>query len=429
MTTLRTVLENSLASLRLDRTILCGLTGNVDIVIPVRDGAFRAAQERFGSSPEASDQPPAPTIASPGQALDYAAWFMARGVGGEASIPSMRPVRELIESLPNYRSIGGTGAQAANWLAHAGFTGIVLYLPLYDEAFREVLLVDKMDIVDNRTGYADLLAEDAAFSEIHCILDYQQGARLRYGGADLTAPRHDRVILDGGRANADLRLAEDFIARAERAYPESSLLVNGYNLCRDLEIFHRFAGETRELIRRYRAANPRNSFVHIEDSYQWDHVQERRDTISQTIWPLADSLGMNEVEFGAECALFGLDATRLTESLLEIARRHGLKRVCLHTAANCRTVTRFPIERELLAIGLAILFSSAKAYYGAFVGLDKIRRLIAETAEISENALVSEAVPLVDGYRELLVPTLAGLPVRASIGLGDAFTAGLMAYL
>ncbi len=429
MRKLRAVLENSLAGLRLDRTILCGLTGNVDIVIPLRDDDFLQSQERHGSFPPASEGPPAPAIATPGQALDYAAWFMSRGMGGEASIPSLRPVQALVESLPNYRAVGGTGAQAANWLAQAGFRDIVLYLPLYDDAFREVLPVDRLEIIDNRSGYADLLAEDAAFSEIHCILDYQKDSRLRYGGGELTAPRHDRVIFDGGRCNADLRLSPAFIDRAGQTYPESSLLVNGYNLCRDMEIFHRFVGETRELIRRYRAANLVNSFVHVEDSYQWDNPLERRGGIARSIWPLADSVGMNEVEFGAECVMFGLDAALPRESLLEIARRHGLKRVCLHTAENCRTVTRYPPEKELPAIGLAILFSSAKAYYGAFVGLDKIRRLIDDTAEISEKADVGEAIPLTDGYAELLVPTLSGLPVKASIGLGDAFTAGLLAYL
>lgn len=426
---LRGILENALAGLRRQRSVFCGMTGNVDIVLSIRDDMFLAAQQRFGSDPAASDEPPSPNISGTVEALDYAAWFMARGSGGEADIPSIRPLEPLIGMFPNFRAVGGTGAQAANWLAHAGFKNTVLYLPYFDEAFREVLHLDGMEIIDNNDGYADVMAADPTFSEVHCIFDYRQNARLRYGRREAGAPRHDRVILDGDRCNSLLRISERFHNRVCSRHDESSLLVTGYNLCRSMDNFRDFVEQSARLMRDYRLSNRDSGFIHIEDCFQWDNAPERRNTVAEKIWPLADSVGMNEAEFGELCAFFNLDESNPDAALLALADKSGLKRVCLHTATHCRAVTRYPRERELSAIGLAILFSSARAYYGTFVDVDGLVRLVEETAGISENAVAGDSVPLGGGYASVVVPTLSGMPIRSSIGLGDAFTAGLLAYL
>lgn len=424
---LRDVLEDALANRRTCRAIFCGMTGNVDIVIPFRGDDFLAAQRQFASDPADTAAPPNPSLADTRQALDYAAWFMARGIGGEADIPSIRPLTPLIDTSPHFRAVGGTGAQAANWLAGAGFDKTVLYLPFVSPDF-DGLLHPGMKIIDNNAGYADLMREDPTFSEVHCIIDYAKGTRLRYGGLTFETTGDDRVILSSDRCNSRLRIAREFHDEACRAHTDSSLLVTGFNLCRSLDDFHAFAGQCVELMRDYHAANP-GGFVHFEDCFQWDQAPRRRAALAETIWTRVDSLGMNEVEYRELCDLFGLDAADVHASLLEMAHRHGLRRVCLHTSAVCRVVTRYPHLDETRAIGLAILFSGARAFYGDFVELDKLAQLIIATRSISENAVVPDPVPLADGYAGLEVPTLKGMPVKSSIGLGDAFTAGLLAYL
>jgi Fructose/tagatose bisphosphate aldolase len=102
---LREILDDSLANLKTDRRVFCGMTANVDVVIPFRGDDFLRAQRKFASDPSDADTPPNPNIASTTQALDYAAWFMVRGMGSEADIPSIRPLAPLIDMLPNYRAV------------------------------------------------------------------------------------------------------------------------------------------------------------------------------------------------------------------------------------------------------------------------------------------------------------------------------------
>lgn len=426
MTTLFEALEDALAAPNPERRIFCGLTANVEYVLPFAGDEFLKAQDEFGARPgPPGGARPSPVIASVQNALEYAAWFMVRGTGGEGDMPSCDPVMPLVDSRPHSNTIGGTGIQAANWLAHAGYAGTVVHIPYHAPAFDGLFHKD-LRFIDNNRGYADLMA-GVPFSEVHCIVDYARGTRVRTTEGIVEAPRHDRVILSADRCNSRLRVSPGFRAAARLPCPDSSLLVTGSSSPRELGDFHRFVDDCVALIRDYRQANPRG-FIHIEDCYQWLDAAERRRTIAERIWPIVDSVGMNEAEYLDLAEFFGLDASDSYASLLRLASRHGLKRVCLHTATHCRAVTKYPPEAERRAMALAIVFSSARAYFGGFVERPGLLRLLEETRGISEKLVLPEAGGA-QGYAFIELPTLYGMPVRSSIGLGDAFTAGLMAYL
>lgn len=426
---LRDMLQDALAAPDFRRRVFCGLTANVDYVIPFSGGDFARAQDLFGSDPPESAAPPDPNLSSTAGALDYAAWFMAAGTGGEADLATTIPVRPLVEAFPHFRAVGGTGIQAANWLAHAGFSDVVLYLPWNAPEF-DGLVHPGLKLVDNNPGYLDLMADCPEFSEVHCIIDYARDALVRYGGALRRAPRHDRVILSCDRCNSRLRVSREFYAELCRPQKKrSAFLATGFNSPRLLEDFHKFVDECATLMLGYRRTNRGSSFIHVEDCYQWDNPLERRRTVAEKIWPMADSLGMNEVEYAELTALFDLNPDDVKGSLAAIAKRHGLSRVCLHGASACRVATRYPVEAERKAIGMAILFSSARAYYGGFVGPDMLARLVEETEAISLAAETPDPVAAGHGYAYIETPTLYGMPMKSSIGLGDAFAAGQVAYL
>lgn len=426
---LRDLLAGALAAPDFQRRVFCGMTANVDYVIPFAGDDFLRAQDMFGSNPPESAAPPDPNLRSTASALDYAAWFMAAGMGGEADMAATIPVRPLMDAFPHFRAVGGTGIQAANWLAHAGFSDVVLYLPWNAPEFDRLAHPD-LKLIDNNPGYLDLMADASEFSEIHCIIDYAKDTKVKYGGAIRSAPRHDRVILSCDRCNSHLRVSREFYAELCRPQRKrSAFLATGFNSPRQLGDFHRFVDECANLMLGYCRTNKGSSFIHVEDCYQWDNPRERRLTVAEKIWPLADSLGMNEVEYADLAALFELDREDVEGSLAAIAQRHGFSRVCLHGASSCRVVSKYPVELERKAIGMAILFSSARAYYGGFVGFDMLARLVEETEAISTAATAPDPVPAGHGYMFIETPTLYGMPVKSSIGLGDAFAAGQVAYL
>ncbi len=423
---LHDVFQDAMANLKTGRKLFCGLTANVDIVVFFEGDDFLRAQERFGSDPAAGAEPPSSEPSTPAEALDHAAWFMANGTGGEANMPSIRPLLPLVDALPNSRVVGGTGAQAANWLAGSGFENVILYVPRNAPDF-DGLLHPNMRTLDNNREYAELMGGDREFSEIHCIIDYARGTNVRYGGTVRGAGRHDRLILSGDRCLSRLRVSKSFQDAACAPHDDSALLVTGFNSCRAMDDFSLFLDQCAALMDRYHEANP-GGFIHAEECFQWDHPRERRRALAETIWPRSDSLGMNEAEYRDICGQFGLDAADARGSLLELARRYGLRRVCRHNSTNCLTVTRYPEVDELRAAGLAVLFSGARAFYGDFTERDGIDGLIRATRDISENAPIPGPVQLDGGYLCIEVPTLKGMPIKSSIGLGDAFTAGLIAY-
>lgn len=429
MTDLYRVFRDALDNLDTGRHIFCGLTANVDIILHFEGDQFAALQREYGEDailPAGGGPPPALTK-TPADVLRYAAWFIARGQGGEGDIASLATVQPLIDRLPQYRAVGGTGIQAANWLAKAGFVNTELYLPQNDAAF-DGLVHPGIRSHDNNAGYRELFGDDGVFSEVHCIVDYAEGARVLAKGGEKIAPASDRVIFSGDKANAKLRVSPSFMAAAARPRSSSALLVTGWNGPRTLADFNLFVEDCRELMREYRRGNP-GGFIHIEDCYQWKESNERRRITAERVWPLADSLAMNEVEYGILTEFFGLGGKDIPANLFEMAKLHGLRRVCMHTARLSRTVSTYPWEKECRALGLATLFSTARAYYGGFVGLDRIARMVEESRGLAEKAASPRHDRVDDRYEYMELPTLYGIPVKSSIGLGDAFSAGQVAYL
>ena len=64
----------------------------------------------------------------------------------------------------------------------------------------------------------------------------------------------------------------------------------------------------------------------------------------------------------------------------------------------------------------------------SFIGTDELERFLNLTHDL---ALSKSYYPrsLGNGYHAFHIPTLEGIPVSSSLGLGDAFTAGLLPYL
>jgi len=426
------VLSNSLQQLDRDRVTFCAYSGNVDWVITLRGDDFLVFQNEVGFWPTFfSEQLYQPEIKSVSDIINYVIYFLHTNSGGEGDLQEPKIVKEVMNLLRGYFSIGGTGAQAANFLAHLGCSKINLHLPIYNTYFQKVLH-PSLRIYDNTPFYFKKLGEEIfSLSEIHCIFDYAAGTVYRIGNDIFQTKKADRVILSNDRCNSDIYISEAFKQELLKPHMNmnSSFLVSGFNLVRKMEDLIRFVKENQLIIEHFRKAHPFSSSIHLEEGDHWDKEKERREIISSAIYPLVDSLGMNKREFERITFLNNLKNDDPIQSLYAMACSYGLKRVGVHSSEYCLVVSSYPTEQEMLADGLGILLSAAKAYYGSFIGTDELERFLNLTHDLALSKEVYYPRPLGNGYYAFRIPTLEGIPVSSSLGLGDAFTAGLLPYL
>ncbi|MCX6089961.1 MAG: ADP-dependent glucokinase/phosphofructokinase [Atribacterota bacterium] len=428
--TLYDILLRSLSAMERGKDIFCSYSGNVDWVIPVEKERFLYFQKSMHHWPKTfTNSLHQPALRTMEDLINYVTYFLHMNCGGEGDLLNTELVSTVMETLPGYFAIGGTGAQAANYLSHAGYTNIYLHLPIFTSYFKD-LLSPTIHIFENNDYYENRMGKDIySLSEIHCIIDFAIGAAYQIADDILHTTRPDRVILSHDRCNSSLHISESFVEELNKPHPFISFLISGFNTLRNIGDLHHFARENENIIHRYRQAHPGNRSIHVEEGDHWEREEERRSIVFNSMYPLVDSIGMNEKEFSSIMSYHNFSASEPFSGLYGLIHRYGLKRVNVHTSQSCYVVSSYPVEQELLAIGLGILLSSARAYYGTFVEVDKLEQLIKETKSLSTSRTIPPAQKMSNGYYSLTIPTLQGMKIVSSLGLGDAFTAGVMAYL
>ncbi|MGC8779048.1 MAG: ADP-dependent glucokinase/phosphofructokinase [Candidatus Caldatribacteriaceae bacterium] len=428
--TLYSVLEQSLQELNEQRWIFCGYSGNIDWVAKIQNDAFLRFQEACQIWPETfSERLCRPEIRTIEDLIRYAIYFFHTHSGGEGNLHTPDLVDTINRFLPGHFAIGGTGAQAANFLAHLGFGHVELHLPVYTPFFQAVLH-PALSIHHSTAFYAQRFGEEItrSLSEIHCILDYDPETLYRIGSHVFRTSGQDRIILSHDQCNARIRISESFREILCQPHEEASFLVSGFNSLREIEDLQDFIGENERIIEDFRKHHPGCS-VCVEEAHYWDKAHERIHLVAERIYPHVDSLGMNQREFEAMRSSMDFKTQDPVEFLYNLCQEYALKRVGMHAKEECLVVSAYPFEQEVLADGLGILLSGAKAYHGRFVGKEELWALLHNFRHL---ALAKEIVlpkPLGNGYRAFRLPTLKGIPVASTLGLGDAFTAGLLAYL
>lgn len=430
MITLYSFLQRSLRELPEKRAIFCGYSGNIDWVVDIRDEAFLRLQENLGVWPEAfAEKLCNPEIKTMADLIHYAIWFFHTHSGGEGNLHTPELVDTLRRFFPGHFAIGGTGAQAANFLAHLGLSQVHLHLPVYTHFF-EMVLHPALIIHHNTAFFAQCFGETIirSLSEIHCILDYHPGTAYRIGNQVFHTPGGDRIILSHDRCNTKVHVSNSFREELRRPHEEASFLVSGFNSFRDMEELAHFVRENEGIIEEFRKSHPGCS-VCAEEAHYWDRAAERICLVAERIYPRIDSLGMNYREFEALRSSLYPQVGKPVEFLYALAREYGLKRVGVHAKEECLVVSSYPEEQEMLADSLGILLSGAKAHYGRFVGKEELEAFLCTFRDLALAKEIAPPEPLGGGYRAFHLPTLKGVPVASTLGLGDAFTAGLLVYL
>ncbi len=193
-----------------DKRIYCGFSANIDVVAGVEQDAFLEFQKQVGIFPPRRSQAMQPPLCSRNEIIDYACWYMARGMGCDSDVRNIESMSALMEKPGTLHAVGGTGAQAANWLALAGFRNIHLSVP-YNGAELTAALHPQIAIHDNHEAYKKETAGLDGVPDIHCIIDYAAGTRVGFAHASIAeAPAPNRVMLSQDRCCSRLTIAPEF---------------------------------------------------------------------------------------------------------------------------------------------------------------------------------------------------------------------------
>jgi ADP-dependent phosphofructokinase/glucokinase len=275
----------------------------------------------------------------------------------------------------------------------------------------------------------------------HVVFEYPAGLTVALPGRTIVAPRANRVITAYDPVNARLPLDDAYVrAVADPANRVDAVIVSGYNQTADAAICAAKIEETIGVIGGWRRARPR-LLVHLELGATPD-----RDWLAAVFAGLAphvDSVGLNAEELAALVDPGGANGARGPLEALAGMRglrdRVGVPRLNVHTQDYCLTLTAGDPVREQRALLYGALVAGAHARTGAFPAPSDLRRTLATSAPGAERLeaarelaadldMTAGVAPLDDGW-VVFAPTLPAPVPAGTVGLGDTFTAGVLALL
>lgn len=384
--------------------IACGFTANIDAKASL-DGKLL---EKLRSRCESESEPPTPK--RPGMYLhswtDLAGaveWNMRAGRGGEYIVTSERMLRELHGLADWTWSVGGTGLQAARAAAAAGCPAMV-NVPAWTAEY---------DFLLNDEGLEEARGNGKE-APVHYILEYNRNGRA------------NRIILRGTGEFAGGLIAPEFAARLKGSADRfRALLVSGYNAADSPEEAADLIGEQ---VRFLRSLGSHPIPVHLELAAFFS--REEQLGVIRRFKPLVRSVGCNEDEMaellGLEGALLKLPDAELLDRLGEARIRLGVRNLIVHTHPFAVCVSDGEARKWEPALGGGIRFAAARAATGRFCTAEEIEAI---ASGLPPNARGVRLAGAAAGMRHIcVVPALEVKQVVGTIGLGDTFAAGLLAF-
>ena len=412
--------------------IACGFTINLDRVV-----AFdRIAAERVFAGQTV--EPPAEQVTranSVGDLLAGIAQCVAEGSGCDLPIRDLAVQEWLLERVEGRVQVGGTGAQAAATLATLGFP---VLLHATGRSAEQIAGLPKRERIVV-AGSQRLVPIEAALVPTdetmwHVVLEFDQGLRLPPPGAP-AAPAGNRVIISYDPVNADFTIDSDFSsALTDINVCVSSLLISGFSQVIEPADLARVLGDAASALRTWRAARP-DLLIHLELGAMPD-ANMLVDTLD-ALSPLTSSVGCNIDELLQVMTALDVPMAEpgpeLVTQLDWLALIFDLPRLSLHTRDFCLTVTGNDPKRERDALLFGSLVAGTRSRTGRFPEFTDLTETLAG-AEINPAglALLRDLGADNGGMAASGVVVTPGLRVAspvASVGMGDSFTAGVLALL
>jgi ADP-dependent phosphofructokinase/glucokinase len=419
--------------------VACGFTNNVDYVVRVDGEAIGELARGFGIG---KGEAPVAVIESPRACLAAVVGWLAAGRGGEIPATDEATLHWLVERFSGRLQVGGTGAQAARTLGRLGFRTLV-HLTSLSPAQAAVLDIGDRMLAATVAGVAPLreAVRSADPTMYHVIFEYRAGCRVELTDGAVVAPCDNRIIVAYDLINRAFAIDPNFVsAVGSAASGVERVLVSGFSQLADRTTCGERIGATLEAIAGWRRGG-RGPWIHLEIGSTPDNWLLR--TTLDRLGPAVDSIGLNAEELALALEAAAEELAAVTDRVTGLRALQSVlatPRVGLHTWEYCLTVTRGDPAMERRALIFASLVAGARARLGEFPTLGDLRSL-AMAARPSPAGLAAERrliealrmregmARLGDGSWLVLAPAFdVGRPA-ATVGLGDSFTAGLLAML
>lgn len=302
--------------------------------------------------------------------------------------------------------IGGQAGIIANLYNKLGLKHVLLSLPILNKTLISLLDPNILTILKNRSSYSiNLISTINIFEEqpiFHYVFEFVRGTYL-VGKHKIDCPRDNRFILSYDEINTQLKFNQGFIDYCDEFLLDYSLaIISGFhliNIKRDSsQSFYDVIRPVEIMLKKWKITNP-SICLHLEIASTKNI--KLRQCIVETLFPLVDSIGLNEQELMSFIEILNpelsnqlrndLNSIIVFKAINEIFQRYSHLRIHFHYLGYFLIISR-PIDikkaqERKKGLILSSLYAAVKAN-----GLD-----ITSAKDIRN-------IPLdisVDGYDEL----------------------------
>ena len=413
---------------RKDRGLLSafGYASNLDLLCAFRQDVLNhfLTEALAGSDPD--DARPQGRIENRRDLAETILYYCRNGLGGEADLADSEALLQIVDAE---NAIGGTGVQASLALSAVGGE-CLSHLTDRSEEVLSILSAPGIHVVGAEgvlCNPKDLAPENPP--EPHCIVQYRAGQKIRVGGRVFEVPVSNRLILTDFTINGCLPLDHGTLQWIEgNASRVPSLLLSGFNCITELSVLQERIRAVSEHAAHYHRNHPSGIVYYENGDY---HREVFLETVLRELLPSIDIVGMNEEELEKTLRMVGefpdlsdiLSVVRGAELLIS---RFGIKKgMVVHTKDYSMYVGE-PLPADIES-GLMYgnMMAAAKALHGFFGTPREVRETLNLPLSKTGCAFLRILSDTALRGRAILVPTRYIEAPAHTIGLGDAFTAGV----
>ena len=377
-------------------------------------------------------------IKSVPQLLGSILWSVKRGKAAEIFVESC-PVRFYMRRWGwDELRMGGQVGIMANLLGGVYHVPVIAHVPqlsrLQANLFKDgpiyVPAVEegKLRLVHPR----DFTGEEE--NCLHYIYEFPRGFRV----LDFEAPRENRFIGAADDYNTTLFIRDEFRERFDEIASKANLAIISGLQALTKENYR----EPFEIISEHlEALKEKGIPAHLEFAFTPD------ETVRKTILDLLGdlwSVGLNEVELASIMEVIGekglaekllandpVDPVAVTEAMLKLAEKTGVRRIHFHTYGYYLALTDYRGEFVRDALLFAALAAAAKAKLGDVNSIDDIVKAMdvpvngkAKPVEevLTERYKMKNGIAEVENYQLAFVPTKIVEKPKSTVGIGDTIS-------
>lgn len=391
--------------------------------------------------------------------IDFLSWLF-HSIEFEKADEIVTNSKSLIDWIENTFDIkdiriGGQAGIIANLYSRLGLKPVLLSLPVQTVELTNLLHQNILTVLKDDSGYSvdkiSNIKNTVGKPISHYVFEFAKGT-YDVGKHTIECKRDNRFILSYDEINTQLRFNEGFVDYCDNFISEYSLaIVSGFHLIHQklnsFSSFYDIIEPVEKMFKKWKNLNP-SLCLHLEIASTKD--KELRKTIINNLFPVVDSIGLNEQELTSFIEVINpeiaqqmqesKDSVLVFKALYMILENYPNLRIHFHYFGYFLILSA-PIEQEMTLIRkqgllLSSLIAAIKATGTEITSLNQIQNV---SLNITEEGLKSlehlheyliNQYPTddnlyVNGFFNSPFFSLVGIPTiivknpKTTVGLGD----------